>query len=257
MTTSHAVDVTNFRDFGGYATVDGGRVRRDRLYRSGQLHLAGQPEIEQLLGLDFSMIADLRYESERTNAPSPWPDAYFERIHAHGSDRSSDAPHVALLRSESVDNGAITNFYLHFYASLPFDKLYQPLFARILTNLGDTSGRFLVHCAAGKDRTGIIVGLIHHALGVSRADIFADYMRSLNAPGLAGQGPTIADEIERKHGRRPPLSVVEKLLEVEEVYLQTAFDAIEAKCGTLDAYLDQAGLDAAGRERLRARLVER
>ena len=51
--------------------------------------------------------------------------------------------------------------------------------------------------------------------------------------------------------------MVEKLLEVEEVYLQTAFDAIEAKCGSLDAYLDEAGLDAAARERLRERLVER
>ena len=256
MSAGETVGLTNFRDFGGYASRHGGRVRRDRLYRSGQLHAVGDETIERLLGLDFALIADLRYESERTTAPSPWPESYSERVHFHGSDRSSEAPHLALLASESVKVEDITDFYLRFYRHLPFDQLYRPLFARVLNALVEADGRFLVHCAAGKDRTGIIVALIHHALGVSRDDIFADYMRSLNAPGLAGRASHIADDIATRHGRRPPEPVVEKLLEVEELYLDTTFRAIEAECGSLDAYLDRAGLDAKRREVLRGRLLE-
>jgi protein tyrosine/serine phosphatase len=256
MSTSPVIEVTNFRDFGGYASSHGGRVRRDRLYRSGQLHAVGQAAIEHLLGLDFALIADLRYESERQYAPSPWPEAYFERIHAHGSNRSSEAPHIALLRSEAVDNQAITDFYFRFYTSLPFDSLYRPLFARVLKNLSMLEGRLLVHCAAGKDRTGIIVALIHHCLGVSRADIVADYMRSRGAPGLVDRADFIADEIAERHGRRPPMGVVLKLLDVEEAYIETAFRTIETRCGSVDAYLDEMGIDGETRARMRGLLLE-
>jgi protein tyrosine/serine phosphatase len=249
------IDVPNFRDFGGYPSRFGGRLRSDALYRSGELAAADPLAIERLLGLDFALIADLRYAGERTHAPSPWPVEYEPRIFAHGAERKATAPHLALLASEDLDESHVVAFFMTFYTRLPFDVLYRPLFGHILKALADTEGRMLVHCAAGKDRTGILVGLLHYALGVSRDDIVADYMKSKGAPGLAGRAPQIAAEVEVTHGRRPPLGAVQKLLEVEPEYLAAAFGAIEAQCGSVDVYLDEMGVTEPVREALRARWI--
>ncbi len=103
----------------------------------------------------------------------------------------------------------------------------------------------LIHCTAGKDRTGMVVALIHHALGVSRDDIVADFMLSSREPGLMAMAPALVEEV----GSTISLTLAEHLLDVRPSYLSAFLDEIEA-LGSIDTYLDTIGLNAAGRERL-------
>jgi len=248
--------IVNFRDFGGMPSRFGGRVRSDRLYRSGAPHHASATEIDRLIDLSFALIGDLRYRGERDQEPSPWPADHAELVLVHDGGPDLEAPHMAPLRAGTLDETISDRLYEELYRALPFDPHYQPLLARVLTRLSEVDGRALIHCTAGKDRTGMVVALIQHALGVSRDDIMADFMRSSREPGLMAMAPGLVETVRAHHGWELPLPLAEHLLDVRPSYLAAFLDEIVARAGSLDAYLDAVGLDAAARERLRDRLLE-
>ena len=250
------IGLINFRDFGGYDTASGARVRTDRLYRCGHLAELNDHELEHLIGLDFALIADLRYPGERETERSPWPEGYVERIIAHDGARNAAAPHMALYEAGALGPEAIDQFYGRFYKEMPFDRLYRPLFARTLRRLAEADGRALVHCAAGKDRTGIQVALILHVLGVPRETIVADYMRSSKAPGLVAMMPRIIKTFETRYGFQLTDAAADALLDVRAWYIETLFSAVEARCGSIEAYLDEEGVNGEVCARLKAELLE-
>jgi protein tyrosine/serine phosphatase len=245
----------NFRDFGGCATAGGARVREDRLYRCGHLANLNDDEIEHVIGLDFAVIADLRYPGERDSERSPWPSDYAERVIAHDGERTHQAPHVALFAAADLGVEALDQFYARIYAELPFDPLYRPLFALTLRRIAEADGRALIHCAAGKDRTGIQAALILHVLGVPREAIIADYLRSSQAPGLGALKAAIMAQYEERHGVGMPQTSADALLGVKPGYIETAFSAIETRSGSIDAYLEASGVDAQVRARLGEQLL--
>ncbi|WP_157219343.1 tyrosine-protein phosphatase [Flavisphingomonas formosensis] len=249
-------DIVNFRDFGGMPSRFGGRVRHDRLYRSGAPHRASPAELDRLLGFSFALIGDLRYRGERDQEPSPWPADHAVNVLVHDGGPDLEAPHMAPLRAGTLNEAISDRLYEQLYRELPFDPHYQPLLRRLLTRLPDADGRVLVHCTAGKDRTGMVVALIQHALGVPRDAIIADFMRSSREPGLMAMAPALVETVRTHHGWALPLPLAEHLLDVRPSYLTAFLDEIEDRAGSLDAYLDATGLDAAGRERLRDRLLE-
>ncbi len=246
----------NFRDFGGYVTETGRSVRKDRLYRCGHLAELNDEELEHIIGLDFAVIADLRYAGEREAERSPWPQDYFDRIIAHGEDRKSEAPHLALMAAGAMGPEAVDGFYLKLNRELPYSPLYRPLFARTLERIADTDGRALIHCAAGKDRTGILAALILHVLGAPRETIVADYLLSSQSPGLLRLKPRIIERVKLQHGFELREDVVDAWLDARRHYIETAFEAIEAESGSIEAYLAESGVDEAVGERLRERLLE-
>jgi len=159
---------------------------------------------------------------------------------------------MAPLRAGTLDEVTSDRLYEQLYRELAFDPHYRPLLTRLLTRLPDADGRVLIHCTAGKDRTGMVVALIHHALGVSRDDIVADFMLSSREPGLMAMAPALVERM----GSTISLTLAEHLLDVRPSYLSAFLDEIEERSGSIDTYLDTIGLDAAGRERLRDRLLE-
>ena len=113
----------------------------------------------------------------------------------------------------------------------------------------------LIHCAAGKDRTGFLAALTHHLLGVHRDDMVEDYLLTNTAVDLVGRAPSIARQLHKMTGRVASDDAVVAFLGVEPAYLEAAFAEVEARHGSLDAYLAQAlGVDAALRARIEARL---
>ena len=247
--------VSNFRDFGGYASRHGGHVITDRLYRSALIHKAPDDARARLAAYDFGLIVDLRYKAEQDHEPSEWPAPYETRVLLHGSDREGEAPHLAILGSKATDPGIVDVYFTKYYNALPYNKLYRPLFAEVLKRLAELDGRMLVHCTAGKDRTGMIVAIIHSILGVSFDEIMADFMLSAHVPGLAEMAEAYVETASRQYGYAVPPALLQKLMRVEEDYLHAAFRAIEAQSGSMDAYLDEMGVDAAMRARLQDRLL--
>jgi len=160
----------NFRDAGGYETLRGA-VPWGRIYRSGQLSgvdASTAQRIEAELGL--RTVIDLRTSMERRvlgpgglGGITRWDMPLFESIRsgwAFPMDRSSRAG--AERYFEMLTDGAAT-------VALLVRKLTNPEVYPVL-----------IHCAAGRDRTGIVIALLHSLLGVAEDDIAADYALSAN-----------------------------------------------------------------------------
>jgi len=115
----------------------------------------------------------------------------------------------------------------------------------------------LIHCAAGKDRTGILAALTHHLAGVPDEHVVEDFLLTNNPERLAQRLPTVMQMMTEATGRAPSEGAVMVAMSVEAGYLERAFKAITARYGSIDNYLEQAlGVDATLRERLEARLLD-
>ena len=249
--------VPNFRDFGGYPSRYGGQVVTDRLYRSGGIANAPQDAIDALATYDFEMIVDLRYLTEQEHEPSPWPDALRARVIAHDSNRQSAAPHLLVLENRATDPDMVDLHFTKYYRDLPFDARYRPLFGRVLSRMADAEGRILVHCTAGKDRTGLIVALTHHILGVDPDRMMADFLLSSQAKGFSDQAEAWLPVVREQYGYDVPVAVLQRLLGVQPDWLHTAFGEIAQVSGSIESYLDEMGVSEDVRERLRQRYLAR
>jgi protein tyrosine/serine phosphatase len=114
----------------------------------------------------------------------------------------------------------------------------------------------VIHCAAGKDRTGLLAALTHHLLGVARDDLLEDYLLTNQAVDLEDRAPKIAEQLKAFTGRDASHGAVVAFLGVEPAYLEAAFDEMGQRNGGLDGYLEQVlGLDGSRRARIAGHLT--
>jgi protein tyrosine/serine phosphatase len=171
-------------------------------------------------------------------------------------DDGGEAPHITFLKTADLTPDSGRRFMTDTYRQLPFEPSHLDLFARYFRTLGETDGPVLIHCAAGKDRTGMLAALTHHLLGVHPDDMIADYLLTNTAVDLERRAPGIARQLEIMTGRPASHDAVVAFLGVEPVYLETALGEIAARHGSVDAYLEQAlGVDSALRDRIGERLA--
>lgn len=245
----------NFRDYGDYGTAAGRRLVRGRLFRSAHQARVSDADLERLGGFGISAIIDLRRPGERREQPSRrppgWVGQVIESDHADGG----EAPHITFLKTSELTVESARGFMATLYRQLAFETPHLDLFARYFRALADAEGAVLIHCAAGKDRTGLLAALTHHLLGVHRDDMIDDYLLTNAAVDLAGRAPAIARQLEAFTGRPASHEAVVAFLGVEAAWLETALDAIAERYGSVDAYLEQAlGVDPGLRDRIAERL---
>ncbi len=249
--------VENFRDFGGYRTADGRVLRRGRLLRSGHHAGASDTDLGRFAEMDVRTIVDLRRLSERLAQPSRRHPGFAGQVIESPDGEPGEAPHITFLRNTDLTEENARGFMLDTYRAMPFDARHLDLFRRYFQALEEGEGAVLIHCAAGKDRTGLLAALTHHLAGVEREDLLADYLLTNTAVRLEQRAPEVALRIESAYGRKASDAAVRAFLGVEPGFLEAAFAAIEARHGSLDAYLETAlGLDAGRRARIRERLLD-
>lgn len=112
----------------------------------------------------------------------------------------------------------------------------------------------LIHCTAGKDRTGFLVALLLAAAGVSRNNVIADYLLSAGRANATARDATRALAISRL-GVPLPEAALDELMSVQEAFLAASFAAIDRHHGGLDAYLELAGVTSTHRASLEAALL--
>lgn len=251
--------IHNFRDFGGYAAAGGGRVRTGRLYRSAHYATATDADLERFAALGMAAIVDLRRPAERTRFPTRRSPACRARVISYGQPSDEvEPPHLGTLAEPGLTTQTITERMIEVYRDLAHEPGHLQVFADAFAALAEADGPIVVHCHAGKDRTGLIAAFIHHALGVSEADIYADYMRTNTASRIEERLPELARIFRELNGADAPLDLLRHVYRVEEDYLATAYRAIAERDGSLDAYLEnRLGVTPALRDRLRERLIER
>lgn len=224
----------NLRDLGGHRTTDGRKVRTGVGFRSGALNVLTPEEQQQLVAAGVRLVCDLRTDKEREDGPDLLPEGVEYRVldvqrhGGHGADIAAlfAAPEQAeALRSPQSAERFLTEVYRAFVTTSDAHEAYRDLL-RALRRPGT-----LMHCTAGKDRTGWGTAVLLSLLGVDRDTIMSDYLES-NLHLSGPYAPLIA--------LAPEPEVVRPLLEVREVYLQAAFDTAEQHYGDLEGYASRA-----------------
>jgi len=200
--------IYNFRDFGAYKGHDGRALLSGKLFRSAHLNTLNDDDHGAISKLAIGLIVDLRYAPERARQPSRVP-SNEPQIYAYPDkpDNAGDkvAPHEAFLQHELKTADDAHGYMMRSYAARPHDAQFQKIFGDSLRFLAhekpkDDAG-ILVHCAAGKDRTGTLCALIQGVLGVSREDIMADYMLTLEAVDIEAIITPAAQMFSKRYGR--------------------------------------------------------
>lgn len=248
--------VLNFRDFGGWETEDGAMVVRGRLFRSASFHDATDQDVAKLDAMNLRFLVDLRRPEERAHEPNKWAnDACRIIFNDDGARGPALPPHLLALMQSDLTPQSTRDYMLSLYREIPFDPRLAGLYRDWFAALGE-GGAGVVHCAAGKDRTGIICALTLMALGVDEAAVFADYEFTNQAVDLETRMPRIQARMEERLGRSLNPEALRPMLGVHVDYLRTALAAIEAKHGSTQRYMHEVlGVGEAERANLRAQLT--
>ena len=234
----------NLRDFGGYPSARGGDVRRHMLYRGGAMHRLSESAEQHLAGLGLAVVWDLRRRSERELAPTRWCAAAGTELIARDHEQTPGVL-AALIRDERLEPEAARAAMTDLYRVLA--EVHAPSFRDIFARLLDGQMPLLLHCTAGKDRTGVGAALILSALDVSRDDIVADYALTAQVADFS--------HLLGSYAHVPPETIA-PLFASEPGYIEAMFEALEARHGGVHAFLDkELGVGAGERARLRALLV--
>ena len=246
--------IHNFRDYGDYPAA-GGRVAAGRLYRSAQHQGASPEDLLKVGALGLSTVVDLRGARERDAAPCPRPEGFAARVIFTDEETAGLAPHLQAAR-EADGAGGIRAAMCRGYAAMPFRPFLVQVMRAYFAMLASDDGPTLVHCAAGKDRTGLAVALLHFLLGVHRDDMMADYLLTNVAGHVEARIEAGASVIRSQYGTTLSDDAIRALMMVESDYLDAAFAGIVERHGSLDAYLhDELAVDTERRDAIKARLL--
>lgn len=247
--------VNNFRDYGGYGVAGGGRIRSGLLWRSAQHGEASPADLDAIHALGIANVIDLRGPSEYEANPCRRHPDFAAQVFRHPEETAGLA-----LHTEAAD-GVLTAAearaaMLRLYEGIAFRENLVPMLSCYFRVLARGEGPSLVHCVAGKDRTGFAVALLQRVLGVDPDEVLADYL-------LTNQASRLEERIASGAFRNMPryaafdAPTVRALWGVDADYLRTALDAVETRFGTVEAYLnDVLHIDAAMRAALRDNYLE-
>ncbi|SCE74671.1 Protein tyrosine/serine phosphatase [Micromonospora echinospora] len=230
----------NFRDVGGYRGHDGRTVRWGRLYRSDSLHRVDETDRAAFAALGVRTVVDLRRPSEvaRDGRVPAYDGLAYRNIHPE---------HRSWAEQMYDPATSLAGFLVDRYVALATTGAAG--LAEAVGLIADAENApVVVHCVAGKDRTGIVCALTLALLGVSDTDIAADYALSTEASArfsawLAASMPEAAD---------PPAPFLASPAEAMPLFL----DELRDRHGSVEGYLRHAGLADAQFDALRAHLLE-
>ncbi len=244
---------------GSLMTADGRRIKKNRLIRSGQLIGASENDKTQLEQL-VSTVIDMRTDSEMSRQPDPELSG-VKQLHipvlgslTAGITREKESDKEAFIRSAGdpeVAKQQMISIYRSFPSAASAVAGYK-LFLKLL--LENESKAVLWHCTAGKDRAGFASVITESILGVSRDDIFEDYLYT---------NECIKEEVDLLlrqfvSGENPVSEkAVMLLFTAQEQFLAAAFDEIDKTFGSFEGYLEKAlGADSRMRQALKDKYLE-
>lgn len=233
---------SNFRDLGGYPTTDGRVVRWRQIFRSNHLGHLTDDDIAVVRGLGVKSAFDFRGMEERTAALCSMSDI---TVHALPVEPTV----VAALRAIAATGTTLSTVHATEVMRDSYRSYVQqntPRFRTLFAHLLADRAPLVIHCTAGKDRTGFACALILHTLGVPDQVISEDYLLTNR---FYRRDPSAATDL--------PDDVKQVLGTVQVSFLGAAFEAIDADYGDLETYLRKGiGLGAAERNTLAARYLE-
>ena len=235
----------NVRDLGGHTTVAGGATRFGSVVRADLIRRLSDSGWRALVNYGVRTIVDLRFREELEADPPAELPVDVVHISLLGTiDEEYGTELDALARSAGSVADGTKAVYLEFL------ERFRPNFAAAIRAIADApDGGVLVHCAGGKDRTGLVVALLLSLAGVPREDIAADYALSernlaeRTAAWLAGAG----DDEERER--------IARIAACPPEAMHGVLDELDRRYGGVREYLRAAGLTDDELDRAASRLV--
>lgn len=243
----------NFRDLGGYPTVDGKHVKWGKVFRSGDMAGLTPADYRYLSGLGIRVVCDLRTTRERSAGPNRWAEAAKIAYWTRDYDMSGGDLRRLLALGGTPEQMRAT--MIASYRQLPTEQ--APAYREIFQRLAAGEIPLAFNCSAGKDRAGTAAALILSALGVPDETVFADY--ALSDRVLNSQRPRAGHNALRAFGPLAQLSpdTLRPLLASDPDYIRAAFAAIREKHGSVHQYLrDELGITNAQLATIRGELLE-
>jgi protein-tyrosine phosphatase len=234
----------NFRDLGGLPTVDGRVTRHGVLFRSSALEELSTRDVRHLIDdIGLRTVIDLRSADDRETA-EPLLDAPFRYVNLPitrgGPTTSLERP---LDANGRADMARIYRMYI---------ETSGPAISEIFAELSSGATPAVFHCAAGKDRTGVVAAILLSAVGVTRDAVIADYMAT----------EPVLDDIIAYLQRRPAYAEIvlrfpPGTMDVDPSFMIGFLDDVERTYGGMSAWLtEHAGVPAESLATLERLLVE-
>ncbi len=240
----------NFRDIGGYRAASGRYLRWNRVYRAGQLSGLTAGDHQRLQAMGIQLSCDLRSHEEAAAEPDELPPG-VRYVH---DPVESDEPRLRQLQRLLTNRGQMDAFMTEVYTQLLVDE-HADVYGRVFERLADLDNLPIVlHCTAGKDRTGIAVALLLAYLGVPDDVILADYsLSNRHFQTFVQTGERAIQSVARLG-----LSVetMLPLFTANPATMAATLDYIRVTYGSVEGYLtDAAGVDRATLDRVRENLL--
>jgi len=252
---------SNFRDYGGQLTIDGRQVVWGKLFRTGHMGEMSDADKQALQQLNIQAICDFRRAEEMARHPSQLPMGLVPTAISISPGSATDlfsAINNEYVNDDYIDEAIIDNFMQDINRDLVIShqSSYRKMFDTLIEHANSGS---IIHCSAGKDRTGFGGLLMLAALGVDAESIMEDYLRTNEYVDIANEVERWAvsyysqshnaqdDSTDDGHDGKVKSPFNRKaiaiILRVKESYLQAAMDTIDSRYGGVDRYLrDEIGL---------------
>ena len=258
----HLKGTTNTRDIGGYQTSDLRTLRWRQIIRSENLSRLTASDFQKLEEIGVKTVIDLRTDREHDQSPTVWlgdnPPRFF---HFPIGDAHNDWFNAQrrMMKSNRFTEEQALEHMVEGYRMIA--EVGPPSFQKLMELVLDQSNwPILIHCNAGKDRSGVAVTLILEALGVDRETIMEEFLLT-NEIGRSEEKAIFLSKESKysssgtKFRRSPSASAWFPIVGVQPEMLKAFYASVDERYGSLDAFLTEMGVDQEARRVLAASLT--
>ena len=258
----HLKGTTNTRDIGGYHTSDLSILRGGQIIRSDKLSKLTAKDFQKLEAIGLKTVIDLRTNKEHDESPTVWkgdnPPQFFHFPVGDSKNEWFTAQRKMMKRNRFTEEQSLEHM-VEGYRMIAEEgtSSYQKLMEVVLD---ESNWPVLIHCNAGKDRSGVGVALILEALGVDRETIMEEYLLTNEisriedkAVFLSKQSKSSSRGSRFSKGTTP--SAWLPIVGVRAEMLEAFYVSVDEKYGSMDAFLTELGVDKNARLALAASLT--
>lgn len=253
---------TNTRDIGGYETSDQSTLRYGQIIRSDRLSRLTAEDFQKLEGIGVKTVIDLRTNRERDQSPTVWqgdnPPQFFHFPVGDARNEWFTSQRKMMKRNRFNEEQSLEHM-VEGYRMIAEEgtSSYQKLMEVVLD---ESNWPVLIHCTAGKDRSGVGVALILEALGVDRETIMDEYLLTNKISRIEDKAVILAKQSkESARGSRYSKGVKPKaflpIVGVRSEMLEAFYASVDEKYGSMDAFLTELGVDQDARVALAGSLT--